>query len=94
VSNDRRYLAITGEQVPQFGRRRQILTLYLTGARILRCSFAMGNAISPRGDMLKNRVQLECQDAPCRQFTTFPLLLDRRHSTFFGMAVANLPPPI
>jgi hypothetical protein len=34
---------------------------------------AMGNAISPRGDMLKNRVQHHCKDAPCLHLKQFPL---------------------
>jgi hypothetical protein len=32
----------------------------------------MGHAISPRGDMLKNRVRHRCKDAPCREFRSFP----------------------
>jgi hypothetical protein len=33
---------------------------------------AMGKAISPRGDMLKNRVPLNSKDAPCRH--SIPIL--------------------
>ena len=32
----------------------------------------MGNAISPRGDMLKNRVQLHRKDAPCLPLKLHP----------------------
>jgi hypothetical protein len=32
--------------------------------------YPMGNAISPRGVMLKNRVPLKCKDAACPSFQT------------------------
>ena len=61
--------------VPELERflRAKVSSEHLTLTCRLRCTFAMGNAISPRGDMPKNRVRLECKDAPCRRSNPFPL---------------------
>jgi hypothetical protein len=69
--------AFTSEKIAwfQFGETSHI---NLTSALILteRATFpllkGMGNAISPRGDMLKNRVQHHCKDAACLRRKPIP----------------------
>src|SRR4030088_2944228 len=54
------------------GRRLLAPIAGLTSQRGVACTPAMGNAISPRGDMPKNRVPLTGKDAPCPQSIPSP----------------------
>jgi hypothetical protein len=70
-------LCLGSERIAWF-QSRKMPHIDLTSALILtaRATFplfnGMGNAISPRGDMLKNRVQHDCKDAACLQCKPFP----------------------
>jgi hypothetical protein len=53
---------------------RALVENQIDNLRVRNSTRAMGIAISPLGDMLKNRVRLNSKDAPCRHSAQIPSL--------------------